>query len=866
MKCENDRRAFLKKLTISGIGLTAAPPVLLSHKAGPALQEEKTEKMEADKPGREYNGSYRDEYLSRLAFPIGGIGSGMFCLEGTGALSHMSVRNRPELFHEPVMFPALSVKGVKNGAKVIEGPVSDWKIFGKPGSGNGDTGRLYGLPRFNQSVFSARFPFCHIHLQHEDIPLNVQIMGWSPFIPTDADNSSLPVGAVEYRFSNRGKETRDAVFSYHAKNFMLQYGGKGTIGKIKNGFILSQFPKKDKPSFQGDFAVYTDSDDTVVDYCWHHGVWWDPLVEVWDVIRKGQVRSSDPVDADAPGASLYIPFRLLPGEEKTIRLLMAWYVPDSDLRIGEDVSDAKSNCDPASGCCSFPADAGLGGGDDHYRSLYYKPWYSRRFANIDEATQYWSENYKKLYLNTQLFSDAFYACTHPPEVMEAVAANLTILKSPTVLRQPDGRLWCFEGCADNEGCCSGSCTHVWNYAQAIPHLFPSLERTLRHTEFCEDQDPKGRQMFRAGLPIRPIDIKKVFFIDAMPAADGQLGGIMKVYREWRIGGDDTWLRKMYPMVKKSMDFCIRTWDPHRKGFLEQAHHTTYDIGFLGPDAMCTGIYLGALQAIVLMGEFLQQETSGYKRLYEAGKKYIENELFNGEYFIQGIQDKLLHADEQKLVNQYGGGCLSDGVLGSWLAAMCSMDYPVDKEKIKSHLLSVYRYNFKKDLSEHVNTGRPSYALGHEGGLLLCSWPDGKKPAHPFGYSSEVWTGIEYEVASYLIMTDHVEQGLEIVRACRSRYDGRIRNPFNEYECGSWYGRAMSSYGLLQALTGLRYDAVEKTLYIDPVVDDFTSFLSTASGFGTVSLMEDKPSLKVYYGTIPVKKAILKEKSVQLTLV
>jgi uncharacterized protein (DUF608 family) len=320
------------------------------------------------------------------------------------------------------------------------------------------------------------------------------------------------------------------------------------------------------------------------------------------------------------------------------------------------------------------------------------------------------------------------------------------------------------------------------------------------------------------------------------------------------------------MVKKSMDFCIRTWDPHQKGFLEKSHHTTYDIQFLGPDAMCTGIYLGALQAIILMGEFLQQETSGYKRLYAAGKKYMENELFNGEYFIQGIQDALLHADEQKLVNQYGGGCLSDGVLGPWLAAMCSMDYPVDKRKIKSHLLSVYKYNFKKDLSEHVNTGRSSYALGSEGGLLLCTWPNGEKPAHPFGYSSEVWTGIEYEVASYLIMTGDVEQGLEIVRACRNRYDGRIRNPFNEYECGSWYGRAMSSYGLLQALTGVRYDAVEKALYIDPVVDDFTSFLSTASGFGTVSLREDKPFLKVYYGTIPVKKTILKGKSVQLTLV
>ena len=61
----------------------------------------------------------------------------------------------------------------------------------------------------------------------------------------------------------------------------------------------------------------------------------------------------------------------------------------------------------------------------------------------------------------------------------------------------------------------------------------------------------------------------------------------------------------------------------------------------------------------------------------------------------------------------------------------------------------------------------------------------------------------------------VEEGLEIVRACRDRYDGRVRNPFNEYECGHWYARAMSSYALLQGLSGARYDAVEKVLYLEP---------------------------------------------------
>ena len=160
--------------------------------------------------------------------------------------------------------------------------------------------------------------------------------------------------------------------------------------------------------------------------------------------------------------------------------------------------------------------------------------------------------------NSKQFSDCLYDTTLPSEVVEAVAANLTIIKSPTVLRQTDGRLWSWEGCGDDSGCCHGSCTHVWNYAQAIPHLFPSLERTLRETEFGPSQSDAGHQTFRSNLPIRPVEH------DFHAAADGQLGGIMKVFREWRISGDTEWLRGLWPKVKRSLDYCIETWDPAHK--------------------------------------------------------------------------------------------------------------------------------------------------------------------------------------------------------------------------------------------------------------------------------------------------------------
>jgi len=191
---------------------------------------------------------------------------------------------------------------------------------------------------------------------------------------------------------------------------------------------------------------------------------------------------------------------------------------------------------------------------------------------------------------------------------------------------------------------------------------------------------------------------------------------------------------------------------------------------------------------------------------------------------------------------------------------------VDQTKIQNHLKSVYKYNLKRDLSDHANVQRPSYAAGDDGGLLLCTWPRGNKPLLPFVYSDEVWTGIEYQVASHLVLQGLVDEGLEIVRVCRDRYDGSVRNPFNEYECGHWYARAMSSYGLIQALTGVRYDAVDKSLTIDSRVGkDFRAFLSTETGFATVGLESGKPFIDVKHGDIWIKKCMVSGKEKQLAI-
>jgi len=808
-----------------------------------------------EEPRRAYNTQYEGAHLSRVAFPLGGIGAGMLCVEGSGALSHVSVRNAPDVFNEPMIFAAVKVLDHNKTARLLEGPVPEWKIFGGRGAGNGAGGRTYGFPRFDAACFEARFPFAGIELADQGIPLKCRLTAWSPFLPGNADDSSLPMAVLEYTFHNQTHEPLESVFSFHAANFMCTSSAGDSVGGIDHGFVLRQAGSDEMPSDEGAFSVTLPDSDVSVDCAWFRGGWFDAATMLWKHIDGGHVVTNPPPaeGAPSPGGSVYLPFSLQPGEQRTPTILLAWYVPTTTLRLGKEEE----------ACCNGGR---AGQGDTHV------PWYAKRFATIESVTEYAQSNRKRLRQESIRFRDCFFDTTLPPEVIEAVAANLTILKSPTVLRQTDGRLWCWEGCGDAAGCCGGSCTHVWNYAQALPHLFPDLERTLRQSEFHESQDERGHQVFRTALPIRPQKH------DGHAAADGQLGGIMKVYREWRISGDTDWLGKLWPRVRRSLDYCIEAWDPQELGVLVEPHHNTYDIEFWGPDGMCTSFYLGALRAATMMGEALGDDVSRYAELYARGRAYMEEKLFNGEYFIQDIQWTHLRAGDpteaKALVNinwspeavelvrregpkyQYGAGCLSDGVLGAWIAAACGIGEILDDEEVRSHLLAVYRHNLKRDLSAHANPQRPGYAVGKEGGLLLCTWPKGGELSLPFVYSNEAWTGIEYQAASHLMMMGCVAEGLEIVRVARSRYDGRVRNPFNEYECGHWYARALASYGLLQGLTGIRYDALSKTLYVEPRIEgDFRAFLCTATGYGTAGVGNGEPFLEVKHGTIVIGRLV-----------
>ena len=151
------------------------------------------------------------------------------------------------------------------------------------------------------------------------------------------------------------------------------------------------------------------------------------------------------------------------------------------------------------------------------------------------------------------------------------------------------------------------------------------------------------------------------------------------------------------------------------------------------------------------------------------------------------------------------GCLSDQLLGQFMAFNAQLGYVMPEEHVKKAVSSIFKYNFVERAKENIHAER-AYILNEEKGLTPCTWPNGGRPIFPFVYYGEVWTGIEYEVAALLARTDQLEESLTIVKAIRDRHDGFKRNPFSENESGYYYARAMASWAVYEALLGYEYDS------------------------------------------------------------
>ena len=807
--------------------------------------------------------SYTGDQARQISFPLGGIGSGCIGLGGDGRLIEWEIFNRP-------------AKGVNNGLShfavkaVSGGKLLDARVLCgelKPPYMDGGT-RHYcsygfvpgnetsaGFPNFRHTKFIGEFPIANIEFRDPKFPGKVSMTAFNPFIPLNDKDSSIPGAFFEIAFENPTAKRIEYTVAFTVRNPARKSVNRAVI---KSGLKMIRLTHTGKPPEDisyGELAVATDSEKVVLqEYLFrgfhfdNHRVFWRDFAQVGDMPLRHYDEAGD-LDHACVTATVSLKAK----SKGSARFAVTWHYPN----CVDYWSPSKKL--PGGGVISDPKDR---------NTRSWKNYYATVFKDAAQSAAYSLTHWDRLFKETLLFKDALFSSSLPASVLDAVSANLAILKSPTVMRLEDGSFYGWEGCNGNAGSCEGTCTHVWNYAYALPFLFPKLERSIRDLNYRYNQREDGGMVFRMELPLGADRGAH------RPCCDGQFGDVIKVYRDWKICGDTAWLKRLWPAIKKSIEFAWSPanpdrWDADKDGVIEGRQHHTLDKELFGPNSWLTGFYLAAIKAGAEMATALGEDATAaeYGALFEKGKAWVDQNLFNGRFYFQQIDldgkalvesfDALDYWSEEhrQIKHQIGEGSGIDQVVAQWHANLCGLGDIFDRRQRRSALETIFKHNYRRSFRDFPNPCR-LFSLYDEAGVLICDWPDAaKKPAVPVPYSEETMYGFEYAAAALMIQEGLVEEGLEIVERGRMRFDGERRNPWNEFECGSNYARSMASYSLLNALSGFEFDVTRAMIGFSQVVkgNSFTSFWSLDSAWGTVKFSKNKITLRVLHGKLPIRE-------------
>jgi len=453
----------------------------------------------------------------------------------------------------------------------------------------------------------------------------------------------------------------------------------------------------------------------------------------------------------------------------------------------------------------------------HFPNAPHGQWYASRFKAAVDVANYVLANLDRLVSTTRLWRDTWYDSTLPWWLLDRLHAPVSTLATGTCQWWKNGRFWAYEGVA----CCPGTCTHVWNYAQAHAFLFPEIARRIREMQDFAPVEQGGGFHPETGLV--------GFRGNHAYAADGQCGAVLKAFREHLLSPDDRFLRRTWPAVRKAVEFLIRH-DGNDDGIIEDRQHNTYDVEFYGPNPFVGFLYLAALKAAEQMADAVADSAfaARCRRLYDAGRKNMVERLWNGEYFVQII-------DPKHPARQFGRGCLSDQLLGLFWADRLGLGPLVDDTYVQSTLSAIWKYNWAPDVWMYNRVHRPGrmFAAPGEPGLITCTWPRSAYPSNAVPYKNEVWTGTEYEAAATMIAHGLVREGLAVCRGVHARYSAARRNPWNEVECGDHYARALASWGVFLALCGFECNGPAGRLRFAPRItpNHFKAAFTAPEGWG-----------------------------------
>jgi non-lysosomal glucosylceramidase len=769
-----------------------------------------------------------------VALPLGGIGTGNVAICGDGGLRQWQLGNTANhLGHVPESFFAVRASSVEpplNVSRILQARLPQ----PPPEAAPNVTDHIVPLDRDSPAAhwdaiastdFEAAYPFARISYIDAALPVSIGLEAFTPFVPLDAEASSLPLASFSFTVTNRADRVVhgwllatlqntigwDGVTPIEADRCSLFGGNANRVSRdgdltavvMENPTVPGDDPRAGElvlattapcvalPQFarSGDALAFVEGLKLLgptIDEDWSQAALRRACAEVG--VRQHAPSGASPAGTTWSGA-LAAAFAVAPGESATLDFVISWRFPNR-------VTDFDQ----------------FGQRDEPLPVTWIGNDYAQRHPSALAAVQSFERERDRLHGQSRAWTDALLASDLPDVAVEMLLAQPSLIRSPTTFRSADGRFYGFEGCLGAStlnwngsvgGSCPLNCNHVWNYEQGLSRLFPELERSMRETELEATQAPEGYLPHRVLLPLTTAQLHDTIIGGpARPALDGMLGAVLKTYRELRQGAGERWLADLWPRLVRLMDYIDRTWNVGGDGVLVGEQPVTYDIALHGPNMFVGGLWLAALRAMEEMARIIAPErAAGYRELFERSSARYDELLFDGEYYAQ-LPENSAH--------EFGKGCLSDQLLGQWWAHQLGLGYVLPLEHVRSALEAVVRHNLRHGFRDFSH-GYRVFADADDSGLLVCTWPKGGRPEVPVRYCDEVWTGVEYQVAAHCFMEGLDAQGIELLAAVRGRYDGTRRNPFNEIECGDHYARALAGFSVLEALTGFRYDAVSRRI-------------------------------------------------------
>ncbi|MFP3903404.1 MAG: GH116 family glycosyl-hydrolase, partial [Armatimonadota bacterium] len=615
--------------------------------------------------------TYSGASIRAVAMPLGGIGTGQIALCGDGSLRQWQIFN--DVNHDAQIPHSFFALRAQKGAEATVGRVLqtdalyDEDFEPVPCVTDGqvpDACRelLQELPGVAGTEFTGEYPIARVEYLDDELPVDVSLEAYSPMVPLEVKNSSLPV--IVFAFSVRNPTgqpvevsllgTLQNAVGYDGLSEVWAtgcpcYGGNYntplqpsglTAVHMKNGWLPEDNARNGSMTLalMGEGAFQSS---------------WNSVSRLWaEFMERGSLRDSVQKGLTSAGqtrnGALVRSCTIGPREQTQIVFLYTWYFPNRYVNWSQQqfgITDTKSY---------------------FWLGNNYANWFDNSLA----VARYVEEHFDELSEQTYRFRDTFYDSTLPYWYLDCISSQMSTVRSPSLFCTDEGILHGFEGSCgastgcDAHGCCPLNCTHVFNYEMTLSKLYPSLERSMRKTDLLHQQREDGGIIFRTVVPLYlPRWQEEDPLARPNVACDGHWGTILKTYREYRQSGDGSFLQEVWPAVKRALEFGFHAWDEDSDGMLSGQQWNTYDLNFWGHTTYTTALYLAALRAAEQMAHVMGDETLAdeCRRRYERGYKVVDEALFNGEYYEQDV-DEEAHPEKQ-----YGKGCLSDQLFGQWWA-------------------------------------------------------------------------------------------------------------------------------------------------------------------------------------------------------